>query len=274
MVVKQLPIITQRLHELKADIENSVAEALKWDCTEDTVKQVKTLRTNLGKDFKDLEEQRKIVKTKILEPYNEFEKVYKECVTDIYSVADKQLKERIDTVEDKVKADKLQKVEMYFDEYIASKGIDFITIDAVGLNVTLSISEKKLKETAKAFVDRVCEDLALIDTQEYKEEILYYYKKINSGCYLNASKALQIVIEKNKVLNATKEETVVNEPCTAKTVEPEGHAIAPSTPLVAPTVEDVSEEKQYTMTFRAQGTLAQLKSLKNFMDKEGIRYEQ
>ena len=99
MIVKQLPVIEERLHNLKADIEKKIADVMAWECTEDTVKQIKKLKSDLSKDFKELEAERKIVKTKIMAPYEAFEKVYKECVTELYTNADDTLKSRIDAIE-------------------------------------------------------------------------------------------------------------------------------------------------------------------------------
>ena len=43
IVVKQLPIIEERLRELKADIESRTSAAMSMECTEDTVKEVKKI---------------------------------------------------------------------------------------------------------------------------------------------------------------------------------------------------------------------------------------
>ena len=73
--LQQLPIIVERLHSVKADIEQRTAEALSLVCTEQTYKSVKDARAQLTKEFKEYEAQRIAVKDKILEPYAEFEKV-------------------------------------------------------------------------------------------------------------------------------------------------------------------------------------------------------
>ena len=49
-------------------------------------------------------------------PYDTFEAVYKECVTDVFGPADKQLAQRIAEVEDGLKQDKAAKVVAYFSE--------------------------------------------------------------------------------------------------------------------------------------------------------------
>ena len=195
IVVEQFPIIKEQLQLIKTAAEQDVAEALTMECTEENKQDIKKLRTSLSKQFSALEEKRKGVKNAILGPYNEFEEVYKECVTNIFKPADEQLKAKIAAVEDAQKKEKEEKAHKYFDEYVESKGIDFLTFENVGLTINLSISDKKCKDTIKAFVDRVAGDLALIDTQQHKEEILVEYKQS-----LDVSKAITSVTTRHRLI--------------------------------------------------------------------------
>lgn len=79
--VKQLPIIQENLRDAKADIEARTQLAQSLVCTAESLKSIKETRAKLNKDFAWFEEQRKEVKTQVLAPYEEFERVYKECVT-------------------------------------------------------------------------------------------------------------------------------------------------------------------------------------------------
>ena len=51
IVVKQLPVIEERLKELSTEIDEKVNTALALECTEDSYKDVKKVRTELGKQF-------------------------------------------------------------------------------------------------------------------------------------------------------------------------------------------------------------------------------
>ena len=51
--LQQLPIIVERLHSVKADIEQRTADALSLVCTEQTYKSVKDARAQLTKEFKE-----------------------------------------------------------------------------------------------------------------------------------------------------------------------------------------------------------------------------
>ena len=195
IVVKQIPIIEERLQEIKGAIQSEVDNALSFECTEENKQEIKKLRTNLSKQYKLLETDRKKIKDIVLGPYNAFEATYKECVTNIFKPADIQLKNKIDAVEATQKKAKKSKAVEFFNEYAAAHGIDFITFDDVGVEVTLSISDKKLKETCKTFIYRVVGDLALINTQDDQADILVEYKKS-----LDVSKAITSVKIRKKAI--------------------------------------------------------------------------
>lgn len=200
IIVKQIPIIEEKLKSISEEIDKEIKEAKSLVCTEDTKKIVKETRARLNNMFKTLEDERKGVKNAVLEPYNNFEKIYKEFVSDKFKSADIELKEKIDTVENELKTKKEQDVKDYFNEYLKSKNIDFITYEQARINVTLTASIKSLKEQAKAFIDKVSDDLILIETQENKEEILVEYKQD-----LNVSRAITVVANRIKAIEEEKE---------------------------------------------------------------------
>jgi hypothetical protein len=272
IAVKQLPIIVEQLHEVKAEVTAKVEQALSLVCTEDTVKDVKKVRSELNKELKDYEERRKAVKKAIMTPYEQFEAVYKDCISDTYKKADTELKGKIDSVENELKEQKKAEVKGYFDEYLTVTGIDFVTFENANINVTLSASMKSLKEQAKAFVDKIVDDLNLIDTQEHKDEILYEYKQS-----LNVSSAITTVANRYKTIEEAKareEERKAREQAEAEAVakvEEVVEAVAP--PTVEPIAPPVEEEKTYTLNFTVRGTMPQLKALKEFLNNGGYDYE-
>ena len=268
IVVKQLPVIEQQLQQIKSEVTAKVDEALKLVCTSETVKSVKETRVNLNKEFKEFENKRKEVKKAVLNPYEQFEVVYKECITDIFKKADTDLKSKIDSVENELKVQKTKEVSDYFDEYLQSKGIDFVCFQTANINVTLSASMKSLKEQAKEFIDRICDDLKLIDTQEHKDEILYEYKQS-----LNVSNSITTVVNRYKAIEEAKskeEERKAREQAEAEAVA-KVEAVAP--PTVEPIAPPVEEEKTYTLKFTVRGTMPQLKALKEFLNKGEYDYE-
>lgn len=264
IVVEQLPVIVEKLQTIKADVTQRVNEAMELVCTEETVQIVKSKRAELNKEFEEWEEKRKDVKNAVMSPYNQFEVSYKDCITDVYKYANSELKRKIDTVENELKEDKRAKVRAYFDEYLVSKNITMpLTFENANINVTLSASLKSLKEQAKAFIDRVCDDLSLIESQEYKDEIYHEY---NGACFLNVSGAITTVVNRHKAIEEAKKaeaERMAKEQAVSVAVEKVDEVLAP------PTVE----EPTLTVKFTVRGTKAKLRELKQFLQNNNYDFE-
>ena len=272
IVVKQLPVIEERLKNVSVDIDEKVKNVTNLVCTEETVKTIKELRAELNKDYKDFETQRKIVKEQVLKPYSDFEEVYKKCISDKFKNADLILKGRIEIVENELKAKKEKEVRDYFEEYRTANNIDFITYGQARINVTLSASMKSLKEQAKQFIDKIVDDLKLIETQEHKTEILVEYKQT-----LNVSQAITSVTNRFKAIEEEKkrqEQKVVHiemnedHEITQKSYEQLENVF--NEPLEQPKEEN---EEILTLKFTVRGARTKLKELKQFLESGGYDYE-
>lgn len=269
IVVQQLPIITERLHLLAGKIDAQVAAAQSLVCTEETVKEVKKVRTELRNQFKELEDQRKTVKQAVEAPYMEFEATYKDLVTNKFNAADATLKGKIDAVEYDLRQEKELAVAAYFDEYAASKQIDFLNFCDSGPNVTLSASEKSLKEQAKAFIDKVASDIEMISTQEFKDEIMVEFK--NNG--YDGSAAICRVIGRHKQIEAQKEAAAQREEERRRMQEAAQHTIsaAPQVLQMAPAQPEKLEkdpDEVLTAGFRVRATRAKLIALRAFLESD------
>lgn len=288
IVVRQLPVIEDQLRTVHDTIQARVATVLEMECTEETYKEVKKARSELNAQFRALEERRKEVKAQIEAPYKKFELVYKACAGDLFAQADKQLAAKIASVESGLKQKKAEAVRVYFEEYRDSLGIpaDLVSYDRAGIAVTLSASAKSLKTQAKDFLDRISGDLALIDTQEHKDEILVEYRKS-----LNVSQAVTAVtnrhaaIERQRRMREEMAAMVDQQRAAEKTVQRAVEAAAPQLakeepaatvmpPVVVERTEDAEPPKQYSAAFRVTGSLDQLKALKKFLVDGGYVYEQ
>lgn len=268
--VTQLPVIEEQLRTLSAEIDEKVNLAKSLVCTEDTVKEVKKVRSELSKQFGELEEQRKAVKKSILAPYERFESAYNEFIADKYKMADTALKSKIDEVQNELKERKETAVKEYFDECKKSVNVEWLTFDMAGLNIILSVSDKKLKEQAKEFVDRVVSDLSVISMQDDSAEILVEYQKTR-----NLQQSIQTVKDRKEQLERMK---VAEEERKAAEAEKAARAaeVQKQIELSAPKVEKKEEPKKnqmYAATFKVKGTLEQLKELKAFLEERGIKYE-
>lgn len=265
IIVKQLPIIQEQLKQLSEEIDKKVENAKGLVCTEETVKEVKQVRADLNKEFKDLENQRKLVKEQVLAPYMQFEEVYKQYVSDKYKSADVELKNKVDTIENELKVKKEQDIKDYFEEYKTANNIDFITYGQARINVTLTASMKSLKEQVKTFIDKIVDDLNLIETQEHKAEILVEYKQT-----LNVSQSITIVTNRFKAIEEEKrkQEEFIKEASKAVIITKEEKQEI----LQAPVVEE-KQEDILTVNFKVKGTRTKLKALKEFLENGGYDYE-
>lgn len=306
IVVKQLPIIEEQLRTVQQNIQARVNEVLAMECTEDTYKEVKKARAELNAEYKDLEARRKDVKAKIEAPYKAFEAVYKSCASDIFASADRKLAEKIRSVEDGLRQQKAIAVMAYFDEYRESLSLppDLAMFVLAGINVTLSASEKSLKAQAKDYLDRIKDDLSLIDAQPDRDEVLTEYRE----CH-NVARAVHTVRERHarieverrrreeeleaaiKAQEHTAEvEQVIEEEEQLSMPEP---TEAPDDEFHAPVAEPVPEEKSaaeattepehgefeplpllYCTVIKVTGTKQQLKDLKKYIIDGGMSYEQ
>ena len=186
----QHPIIAHKLQEAGKEVSKRIEE-LELDkqvATVETVKSLKELRAELNKELADFEAQRKQIKEGVNNPYNEFEGIYKTEISEKYKSALDTLKDKIAFVENKIKSEKKQSVETYFNELCVSERIDFITFDKLGIEINLSTSEKKYKEQVYDYIQKVNDDLALIKSTDFEAETLTEYK-----LSLNVSNAITSV---------------------------------------------------------------------------------
>lgn len=277
IVVKQLPVIEERLRSLSDEIDTKVNSALALPCTEDNIKAVKAARAELNKTLETLEKQRMAVKNAIMTPYEQFNGIYKTYVSDKINTADSILKKRIGEVEGELKTKKEAEVKTYFDEYLCSKNIDFVHFEDGKINVTLTASLKSLKDQAKTFIDRIADDLALIEVQEHKAEILVEYK-----VSLNCSQAITTVVARHKAIEEQKaRQAELESKMQAQTEAVQKVEAAASTQLEPPKqrIDAISgavstnSEQMATLSFKVTAPISKLKELKAFLIEGGYEYE-
>ena len=267
--VKQLPVIEEQLRSVSTVIDERVKNATSLVCTEESVKTIKEIRAELNKDYKEFEDKRKLVKEQVLKPYNDFENVYKECISDKFRNADIILKGKIDNVENELKAKKEKEIKEYFEEYKTANNIGFITYGQARINVTLSASMKSLKEQAKQFIDKIVDDLKLIETQEHKTEILVEYKQT-----LNVSQAITSVTNRFKAIEEEKKKIEQEKELQKFVVDTAKDSDKYSEQIIlnSPSVEEKTEEI-LTLKSTVRGTITKLRELKQFLESGGYDYE-
>lgn len=264
--IEQMPKVFEQLELIGEYIDNQLKDLDKLECTEENKQDVKSRRTEISNTLNLLEDKRKEIKTKINEPYDQFNKKYEETTKIKLQNAYKTLTDKINKIEDEQKLVKKNKVEIYFKEYCEFLKIDFIKFEQLNLNITLSVSDKKLQEQAKAFLDKVNDDLTLINSQEHADEILIEYKK-----NLNVSGAITTVVNRYKELEEIRKQQEAQQ--VQKEVEKENIKKVEEV-LNAPIKEEIkSSEEIYEMTFKVRATKSRLKELKNYLEERGYDYE-
>lgn len=233
--------------------------------TENDLKEAKNEKADINKFKKKVSDFRKEITKKWNEPLQNFidtAKTTESMLSDTYDTINKQ----INVYEEEKLAIKNNEIKEYFDELVIKEQIDFIDYSRANINVTLTASMKSLKEQAKTFVDKIVEDLNLINSQEYADEILIEYKKD-----LNVSKAICDVKDRHIALEKVKEERENN-----KEQELTDEVMLEKIDsLTAPKEEAVEEiqEEILEISFKVRGTRTKLKALKEFLNNGGYDYE-
>lgn len=253
MVVQQLPVIEEKLITIKEEFEKITHEALSLVCNEDTYKCVKEKRAEITAIYNNLETDRKNIKKAILEPYEKLEAVYNQCVKDIYTDAKNKLDAKVNEVEDGIKSAKAEKVKAFFDEYAIACEVPFVKFENSGIKITMTASEKKLKEQAKEYLDRIAAYVALIRVQpeEYQPEMMAEFKQS-----LNANQAICTVIERAERVKAEAEKGV------------KADAEEPMQKVNEMPLPD--QEELYTISFTVRGTMSQISALQKFISDNNI----
>ena len=236
IIVNQLPVISEQLDKLQEIIQERTQSALQYECTEDNYKQIKSMRSALTKERTELEKRYKEAMETAIAPIQAVQNKFKSCMS-VYKDTDAQLKTKINSVENSIKDIKKQEVVEYFNEYVASKNIE---------------------------------------TQEDKEAILVEYKKS-----LNVSEAVQVVKARMQAIQEEKEREIerkraeIQKEVASQKVDEQIEKPLTPPEVIKPVETEIKpqEEKIFAVQFKAYGTRQQLKQLKEFMKKEGIRYE-
>ncbi len=276
IVVTQLPIITEQLKSVKAEIERYTKEVYSIECTEENLKEVKAVRAKFNKQNEQFEERRKLVKKAILKPYEDFETVYKECAAEVYRKALDYLDKKILDVETKLTLEAKNEIKAYFEECKSAVGIDFIAFENAGIKVTRSASKTKLKKAVKEFVDKVKNETEMIQSQEYASEILAEYRK----CF-DASKAIMTVKELHEKAEAIEKEMLERKKEEQARAEAQAKAEAYAEPsqsaivLKPPVQQSVKKELKCHATFILKTENIEIMTdILRYAKSKGAEYEQ
>lgn len=301
ITLKQAPIIIyEKIKAVGQQVETKIAE-LNLDnqlVTDETLKSAKNTRATLRKELAVFEEQRKFIKEQVNAPYEAFEKAYKEHIKVHYDNADSTLKDKINQVENRLREDKIARIKEFFTELCMSQGIDFLIFERLPLNITLSASDKSLKEQVAGFVSEVSKGLQLIDSlnepDEFKAEILTDYKQtlditraIQGAQYrrqqreaeLQRIEAQRLAAEQARAAAAARAQAQapLQAPAQVTYEAQPAHPVQPAAPVQPEPVQEATQAVQedynevVQASFTVIGTRAQLKALKQYIISNNIQ---
>lgn len=267
--IETLPKIFYELEKVGEYLDVELAEVKKLDISEESKQSIKKVRANINDTLKQFEDKRKEIKNKCLEAYTLFEEKYNNEVKIKLTNASEDLKIAIDDIESKQIEEKSWNVFNFIEEHLKANHLENIITSAqvreyAGLKINLSTSEKSLKDTALAFIQRVADEVKLIDMEETPSNLLYEYQQ--NGYDL--TKAKLIMLERQKQIEElTKkreqvQEVVQQEEAVEKVVEE----------IVAPK-EVIQEDELLEVTFTVRGTKPQILKIKDLLIELGVEYK-
>lgn len=264
--IEQMPKVFSQLEMIGEFIDEKIKDIDTLDCTEENKQEVKQRRTEINNILKELDERRKFIKNKILEPYEMFNDKYEQECKDKLVSASETLKTKIDTIEEQQKKDKYNELFDFAMEYITANDIqDFVTFDDIGLNITLSASMKSLKEQIIAFCEKVKQDIALINMEEYRDEILYEYKK-NHGNFVQCK---TMVLDRHRELEELAKKKVEEE-----SLKEEQQKVVEKVEEVLTIPKEVIENDEIiSVTFTINDTKENIVKVREFMKENNICYQ-
>lgn len=211
MKLKQIPIIEQNIKNIAIELKKEIADYNidNLIATEDSIKYLKSVSADLNKRLTIFEDQRKELKNSLLNPYNEIESIYNDELKTVLMQNISTLRDKINNFELKLKEEIRNGLLLYFNELKSFHELDFINFDQACIKINLSTSEKKLQEECLTFINKVLDDIELINQLEDKNDILVEYKS-----NLNASISIKTVKERKeklkKEIEAQKNKTLEN----------------------------------------------------------------
>ena len=274
IVVKQLPVIVEHLRTPKERWEQRALDAEAMVCTEETIQAVKAFRTEMRKEFDEVEALRKEAKQAVMDPYNRFEAVYKECITTAFQRADHACSSKVFEVENDMKLRCEEGLRDYFAELCAVHHLDWLAYDRAGIKVDMAFAKaktpKKLREQLASFVAGVAQGVDRISSLDDAEEIMVEFQRS-----LDAADAICTVRERRRRIEAQKSEQEARRAAQEQeaTMVQRVEALAPPVVLETPPEKDPNEIIHRLTFVCVNATRAQLRRVREFLNREGIQYE-
>ena len=269
ITVEQAVKLTSRFDEIAAELNEKKMRVEALLVSEESRKDAKEIRAALNKDAKAYAEDFKTIKAQVLKPWNDVEAEYKAKIDAPFKEMDRLLKEKIDFIEDGLKAEKKTELLEYFEEYKLALGVTFVEFLDLDIKVGLTQSLTALKKEVKEKLDGIFADISAIGKDA---EVLAEYQR--NGFKL--SLAIQTVADRQEAIRQAEElraKRQAEAEAEAKRVAEMEKAVQEHAPEVVEVKVEPKEEKMLCVGFKVYGTLEQLKALKAYLIENEYKFE-
>lgn len=272
-------VIEWNFEDLKTELRSQLETYKNLTVTADAIKVAKSDRANLNKLKTAVEEYRKDIKRRCLEPYNAFEAQCRELVS-IIDEPIKTIDTQIKAFEEQEKNAKHEALKSFFESKVGDmkEVIEFEKIlDPKWANKTKGLEE--LKGSIEDNIDRIREELHFLETEysdvPYRTAIIEEYMQAYSK-----SKAIVLATtlefrykQEQKKKQAAEEALKASQQKQEAQTQPEQPALVEASELVPGTgTQQTAAEPVGTVSFTAKGTKTQIIALREFMKSNGIQF--
>jgi len=274
----QKPIIAYDLIEAKGKEVLERITSLDIDNinpTEDNLRLIKSTRTELGREFKTLEEARKAIKEKVMKPYDDFNDAYTKHISKLFKDADAKLKQKADEVDDKILSLKIDNIKSYFED---KNTFNFLKFEDMELKIIKSTTDKKLHSEIDNYLLGIKNNIDMIESMDNSDRTLakfQMYKDVNRAV-METNQELQRekeikeqkeAQEKARIEAENRQKEAVVEP-----TQEEYHDNVNESPCEALHREPIVEDpKIFKARFEAVGAIENIKKLKAYADSIGVQ---
>lgn len=279
IVVRQLPIIEERMRAVKEEVDRRIFDSSALVCTESTVKSVKSDRAENRKLLEYIKKQLNEAESALLEPFSKIKEYFQKELIAPLERLDAQQKKDISEVEDGIIKKRCEDgLRDYFYELCAVRRLDWLEYERAGIKVDMASAKakapKKLREQLAAFVTQVGDAVDRILPLDNAEEIMIEFRRtLDAGQAICTVQERHRRIEEEKAARVARYAELEREEEAVRKVEALDHPVHIAPPEPVKPAKDPNEIIP-RCTFTAIGaTRAQLWKLKDFMKMEGIKYE-
>lgn len=269
VIKQQLDSIGVEIKKKTENIDNVLKEInkLTQEQQEEKKKEIKDYKIYLNKIKTQLEDRRKEIKKEVNKPYEEFNQYYENNVLTQLNEGINKLNDTVNSIEYNQKKEKEEELRDFAEGYIIANDLQpILKFEDIGLNITLNASVKSLKEQILNFIGRVANDMKLIRTEEYGNEIIVEYKK-NLDFVTSKMTVIQRHEEIEK-LAQKQEEVEIKQQEEQKIVEKVEEVIEINTPK-----EIISNDEIIEVQFTIKGEKNKIKQVKELIVNLGLEWK-